>query len=769
MRKLKKGFTLVELVVVTMLLGIIMTALVIILRPSQKYYKNITNKAFEELACITAMDVVDGELRYATNLKIVYTDSNAKTAANVDVFSLIDASKYPNYIKFDNGHRENIGKFNARGYVNKGKTSTKKAVESTLNKGTFSDYDYQFSISGINTTPKKQSLTVTVKATPMLVTASTVELDTEHEHQVDETFKLINMRHSDELGGDMGSLDIPLDEDVPDGGIIWVFYAKPVDIASNGSTLVNNHESIGDLNPGAYEELMPDFELKGEDDVDYNRIYFIKHESVHTVSPYGGNAEFKPNMKNGVTIEHWETKGTLTDKSDDTKNSNVGQVYADDYIDIYWGDDPNASIDISANQVYEQLAGTHQKVQASTVLATVTRADFLDQKVKYFYYADTYVDESVLPNNSLFLHNTWDPSNPEFGDPTLKSKTKTVHYVHVLGDTEKGVRLDHQAEGAKASVTGAIGYVECNNDADIVEVLKGSDTDNVSVSVYSGNSSSEDKLLYKFNMEADNKDEIWVCNGQVYFSADDVPKDPDPITIHYIKAENEIYTMMGAMTHTAGKAEFESMLLSEVGTYTTIGLDGNKDIKLQIGLGGDAYCILYDGAGNTYPITLANNPDSQPLSPATDAQAGNEYWLYDGKLYGSQDEVNAVLPAPPEPEPGAVPADPSAYILVLKFTPDSDHYKLYVKAYDSHCEVINLDTGAVLMSEDNQQKSIDLSGYIGQNVTLVVKLNLLWGKTESSAGYIFALGTDDYGSNATFNYTISGYSSEDYGSVTTVS
>ena len=69
--KLKKGFTLVELVVVLILMGLITTAIAMVLRPTTSLYIDVNNKTNEEVAAITLFDVLNGELRYATDINIV--------------------------------------------------------------------------------------------------------------------------------------------------------------------------------------------------------------------------------------------------------------------------------------------------------------------------------------------------------------------------------------------------------------------------------------------------------------------------------------------------------------------------------------------------------------------------------------------------------------------------------------------------------------------------------------------------------------------------
>jgi len=632
MRKkhLKHGFSLVELVVVTMLMGIITTALVMILRPSQQHYKNITNKAYEQQTIINATDVINGSLRYATNLKIIYADENDKVGG-VPVGSMVDPAAYPSFIKLANGVRETIGTFDARGYAIKGTTATMAAEQSVLSKALFSDYDYQFSIEAYNTTPGNQSITIGIAATPMRQNASrtAMELDTDRTYEFSETFKFLNFINKGMVGDKMGNFDIDTSI-LPDKGSIYIFFAQPKNVKETGTKVVlNTHGGELPINNGAYDPKVLYLEPNKEGEVDYNRIYFVNHASVHT----NNTSEFKPSAHNGATYTHWKTNGTAT-FDDDTQDFNLGQIYPDEYIDIEWGEDGSAYVEIAANQVYQEAAGTHQMIQASKVLVKVTQADFSDSPVKYFYYADDYVDTTALPNNSLFLHNTWDPAHPEFGDPTLKSKTKVIHYVHRMGDTVKGVRVEASTTGPAASVTGASGLVNCPNTMDVTLVLKGNDTDTSTASVYSGNTST---LLHKFTLEDSDPDEIWVCNGVKYDDPSAIPDDPDPITIHFVPSYEMSFNGLSVGTNVPHLSEIDGNEIPAMESPMVLPTDSKTDYKIVIAEGGNAHLVLKDQYGGDIPIMSISGGIA--FFPLTHEDSGNEYWLYNGHVFYSEADL----------------------------------------------------------------------------------------------------------------------------------
>ena len=164
-KKLLKGFTLVELVVVMILMGIMTTMIVMVMRPAQNTYTNITCKAYEEQTALIVSKLINSELRYSTGIKIICNDGTNPIAA--------DCTGYTRYIKLSNNYRNynatspssyDMYLKGARGYVEKGTTNgtTWTRESSAVTMKTFDDYDFQFSIEGFNNSPGQETLTLGV-------------------------------------------------------------------------------------------------------------------------------------------------------------------------------------------------------------------------------------------------------------------------------------------------------------------------------------------------------------------------------------------------------------------------------------------------------------------------------------------------------------------------------------------------------------------------------------------------------------------------------
>lgn len=579
---LKRAFTLVELIVVTALLGVILTALVIIIKPTQKHYNNITNRAQEENVCITATDVIDGELRYATAIQMVYTKKNYKTNAGEDVWSVVDAAKYPNYFHLSNNERETIGEFKARGYAEKGKTSAKKAVSSVVNRDLFHDFDFQFSLAGINTSSGQQSLTIKIDATPMIARANNVERDEDRTHTFEETFKLINLRNKAKLGGNILGMNLPaeqysqyVDEAADEFGEIWIFYAMPGDVASSGGVEDAGGFYEGTLEfEGAYDPLVPDLYINGEgENTDvFGTIYFVACDDgykggYHTnfvgttdaymqLSPtYNVITETKPNIACGYNI-----RVRFSD------NSGKIHITATDS-----GDEFVADIDLTLFETYPKIWIYNKTV--------------------------CYTDPDEAPADAYDV---------------------TVHYISKIGDSYGGVNFYGAVSGHKVKVDGGSpGFVSCSGDKDIGVVLY--DEESV-ITVEAGRgttASGETKTLTHGGPR-----EIWIYDGKIYENPDDLPGIVPPLYFHYLTDPYD--QQHGFMIQSSKPGEATANGANLGANADPIRGDGNFDVTVN--LNEDVTIYLY-------------TMDNASIGSVSWDATVREYWIYDGKLWLERPET----------------------------------------------------------------------------------------------------------------------------------
>ena len=185
-KKLQKGFTLVELIVVLILMGLITTAIAMVLRPTTKLYVDVKNKTDEEVAAITLFDVLNGELRYATD---VFVTSEADD-------STLPSNTLKHFIMLSNGKRpgDHLG---AHGYAVHGLTANGLAGATSVGNSAnlLGNTDIKFSIDGYSAETGRESITVGAVMHPM----DNKGIMDSKTYKYSETFKLVNMQNRAQL------------------------------------------------------------------------------------------------------------------------------------------------------------------------------------------------------------------------------------------------------------------------------------------------------------------------------------------------------------------------------------------------------------------------------------------------------------------------------------------------------------------------------------------------------------------------------------------
>lgn len=222
-KHLKKGFTLVELLVVLMLMGLVTTAVVMFIRPVGRIYTDINNKSDEETGSITLFNFLNGDLRYATQVQVVSTDTD----------TMPSAGSYQNFILLANTTRPNSAK-GARGYAQFGKTANPAARGYCVSESILAENDFQFSVESYNTMDKQQSLTLKADCHPMKQNSAGTgfEVNTSKDYSFKEAIQFVNMRYASKLpssitiGFSAGSYDASKP-------YTWILYTKPADISGS--------------------------------------------------------------------------------------------------------------------------------------------------------------------------------------------------------------------------------------------------------------------------------------------------------------------------------------------------------------------------------------------------------------------------------------------------------------------------------------------------------------------------------------------------------
>ncbi|MCR5142044.1 MAG: prepilin-type N-terminal cleavage/methylation domain-containing protein [Ruminococcus sp.] len=248
-RSLKKGFTLVELLVVLMLMGIITTCIAMAIRPVTQLYADINYKYEEENGAITSFDFINGDLRYATKVEIVSRDSQAEALG----YASSRSGDYKNFMLFSNDSRPNSNK-GARGYVSYGLTSGTADWKYVVSKELLGENDFQFSLDSYNTAAGEQSMTITAIAQPMKMTADGAGFqpyngwtkprsDMRKCYTYKEAIQFVNMSHASAL-----NLTVNFNVNLTSDKNILVLYSKPKDLPAAPVSVGPTGSAIGPHN-----------------------------------------------------------------------------------------------------------------------------------------------------------------------------------------------------------------------------------------------------------------------------------------------------------------------------------------------------------------------------------------------------------------------------------------------------------------------------------------------------------------------------------------
>ncbi len=230
-KMLNRGFTLVELIVVTMLMGTITTAVVMIIQPTRTIYNNVTSKSSEEDATIILTEYLNAELRYSSNLTIVCNDeTDVSTILAADTDGTLSKS-YDNFIMISNNTRSNSKK-GARGYTEKGLLSNPSNTSACVLESLLDEFDYQFSIADYCTDEGNQSVTLGVVARTMVSDTTTFIPNPDFAYEYEEAFQLLNIQES--IGGNTENFDVIGSNSTY--STIWIFYKDPESTASSSGS-----------------------------------------------------------------------------------------------------------------------------------------------------------------------------------------------------------------------------------------------------------------------------------------------------------------------------------------------------------------------------------------------------------------------------------------------------------------------------------------------------------------------------------------------------
>lgn len=483
--KLKKGFTLVELIVVLMLMGIITTAIAMVIRPTTELYIDINNKTTEENAAITLFDVINGELRYALDVALVSNnDPTAIPPSGVN---------YERFIMLSNTKREGQH-LDAYGYVKHGKVSDFAHATNVTGSNQLENLDVKWSISDVVISDGNQS--ITINALMHQMKSDGLRIDKEYNYS--ETLRLLNLQkkanikananaivandyHADKVSeGISALLTEPYNTSTDGEQVIWILYNDPKDDAL---------ENVGgSTSASGFQAFNTDPKDSGgtKGDKSLNLGEQAKYIKLHVQS-----GQYKLYSKSG-SVE--------VCKPDGSAESNPDQLFSvkDYYIKL--GEGASFGLgDQNGNPLDPEAIFTSDDAEAGL--------------------------EKWIYNNTV--------NDVPYEDPAAINVTKKLHYIYHPSDNSKGFQFakNDPSDGISSRVNGSdiqqwgatyIPHNSANADFDI-NLTKSNAKVKVRATGDWGNG-----VYYEFDIDETSPDELWICNGLYYESADAVPEIPMP-------------------------------------------------------------------------------------------------------------------------------------------------------------------------------------------------------------------------------------------------
>ena len=230
MNRNKKGFTLVELIVVMCLMGIIMAAVMALLAPTSKYYYKVQTTKDQENCALSVGKAINNELQYALAVEVYSSDT-----ASV---SPTDPSKFTNYIKIDNVTARSSSKKHATGIVYKGTTAT-HSESVVMGEATYDENAFKITLSEYNNQKGNNFIMLDFESNPMKYEGGSYVKNTDVKYNSSLSVNFSNINSSLTMGVSRAD-SISVSYDASKTDYIFIYYQP----AQNGATATTTTTSL---------------------------------------------------------------------------------------------------------------------------------------------------------------------------------------------------------------------------------------------------------------------------------------------------------------------------------------------------------------------------------------------------------------------------------------------------------------------------------------------------------------------------------------------
>lgn len=201
MKKLQKGFTLIELIVVMAIMGIIMTVIMSIINPTSRIASRVESMKDEETVAISVGRAVKSELEFATKVYVVGKD-DSETLSGV-----------PSDLKYvyviNNSEARPSSRKGAKGVITlgtwDGTSISNEAV--VMQEANWFEDEYQIGIEEFNTTPGNYYIQLNFRGYRMIAENGAYVMDGDSTYRYGEAINFVNINNRDEIkkGGNTGA------------------------------------------------------------------------------------------------------------------------------------------------------------------------------------------------------------------------------------------------------------------------------------------------------------------------------------------------------------------------------------------------------------------------------------------------------------------------------------------------------------------------------------------------------------------------------------